>query len=230
MKIAIFTLTRERLFYTKHCFKMLQKKAGYPFHHLVIDNGSKDGTAEWLVKKYSKIRNVDYVLLDENAGIANGCNLAYDLLKDDYDLIIKMDNDCEVLSEGLILSIADLYTILKHDGLDKLYNLSPRIEGIVNQPPRIGSATFSEYKIGLTNHIGGLFSITPIYLRSKFSFPEILPKAKGQDSYQSAKVTSLGGFCGYIENLAVNHYETTDGQKLRYPEYFTRKYKEEKNT
>ena len=229
MRIAVFTLTRERLFYTQHCFKTLRERAGYPFHHLVIDNGSQDGTDKWLVNKYSKLDNVDYVLLDENVGLARGCNLAYDLLKDDYDLIIKMDNDCEVLSDGIILSIADLYAILEYKGLDKKYNLSPRVKGIVNQPQRIGLHKFFEYQIGLTSHIGGLFSIISTSLRSNFSFPDTLPKARGQDSYQSARVLSLGGFCGYIENLAVNHYETTDGQKLRYPEYFTRKYKEEKS-
>jgi len=42
MKIAIYTLTGDRLEYTKYCFDLLQKKAGYSYDHYIADNGSTE--------------------------------------------------------------------------------------------------------------------------------------------------------------------------------------------
>jgi GT2 family glycosyltransferase len=73
MKIAVFTLTRDRLGYTKLSFESLRRKAGVPFLHCVIDNGSTDGTKQWLRLKYRPQLLVD---LPRNVGISMGCNLA----------------------------------------------------------------------------------------------------------------------------------------------------------
>ena len=63
-KIGIFSITLDRLYYTCHCFKELKKQAGTSFEHIVIDNGSKDGTWELLKEEgYNTIRN------EENKGI-----------------------------------------------------------------------------------------------------------------------------------------------------------------
>ena len=47
MKVAIYTLCRDRLAYSKRCFRSLWQNAGYPVDHYVIDNGSTDGSAEF---------------------------------------------------------------------------------------------------------------------------------------------------------------------------------------
>ena len=47
-KIAVYTLTRDRIEYTKECFAMLESKAGIEYDHYIVDNGSQDGTVEWL--------------------------------------------------------------------------------------------------------------------------------------------------------------------------------------
>ena len=59
-------------------------------------------------------------------------------------------------------------------------------------------------------------------------YPETLPKAWGQDDHFCNWTKSKGCKVGYIEGLIVNHFETTDGQARRFPEYFERKFKEEK--
>jgi GT2 family glycosyltransferase len=72
MKIAIYTLTRDRIEYTKKCFQSLQENAGYSYDHYIIDNGSKDGTADWLKEgNYTKV-----IYNPENVGISNGSNQA----------------------------------------------------------------------------------------------------------------------------------------------------------
>jgi glycosyltransferase involved in cell wall biosynthesis len=63
-------------------------------YHLFIDNGSTDGTQEWLVDKY------DHILLDKNYGIAYAFAVAVNAIEG-YDYILKLDNDIEVVKEQL---------------------------------------------------------------------------------------------------------------------------------
>jgi len=55
MKIAIYTLTRDRLQYTQDCFSSLWQNAGMPFDHYIVDNGSEDGTVEWLMQEAERL-------------------------------------------------------------------------------------------------------------------------------------------------------------------------------
>lgn len=58
-KVAVFSLTYDRLAYTKECFDSMYKTAGYPIDvHVIVDNGSKDGTIEW-VKEYCKTNDIE---------------------------------------------------------------------------------------------------------------------------------------------------------------------------
>lgn len=225
MKIAIYTLTRDRLEYTKHCFSSLQNKsAGYPFDHFVLDNGSTDGTAEWL-----KTQNFKHVeLLPENIGISKGSNAILHKIHatGDYDLIIKMDNDCEVISENILDQLVEIF----EDAISMRYNivLSPRVTGINNQPRRAQHVILGGREIGLTGIVGGLFHVVPAKIYQQYTYPEKLAKAWGQDDDFCEWLRVNNYAKGYVEGLVVNHYETTLGQAQRYPEYFKRKFKEEK--
>lgn len=221
MKVAIYTITRDRLEYTKHCFHVLKRKAGYPYDHFIVDNGSTDGTQEWLKDNFQEDR---LILLTENKGISLASNLALDKIGDKYDLIIKMDNDCEVEYEGLLDRIVRIY-----ENMPPLRNLmlSPKVNGLVHQPFRYGKTMVDDCEIGLTNIVGGLFHVIPAKIYQQFRYNEYLPYAKGQDENICNWFKLQGGEVGYIEPISVNHYETTNGQAKRYPEYFERKKIEE---
>jgi GT2 family glycosyltransferase len=223
MKVAIYTLTRERLDYTKHCFRVLEQKAGYPFHHYVIDNGSLDGTPEWL--KAHRAPNFRLFCNARNLGISKASNQALELIGGSYDLIAKFDNDCEVVTDKLLARIVNLY--YRAGATATQYVLSPRVVGIDVQPHRVGMMTLSEMRIGLTSVVGGLFHVVPYQLYARYRYPDAMAKAQGQDQHFCAWVRRMGGKTGYVEDLVVNHYETTKGQALRYPEYFRRKRQEE---
>jgi len=96
MKVAIYTLCRDRLAYSKRCFRSLWQNAGYPVDHYVIDNGSTDGTVEWLYSNAKRFKKI--VLEPDNTGISYASNMALDIIGNGYDLIVKMDNDCEGLN------------------------------------------------------------------------------------------------------------------------------------
>jgi len=224
MQIAVYSLTRDRLEYTKHCFQTLKEKAGVQYDHYIIDNGSTDGTVEWLKENESQFKKVIYN--SENLGISKSSNQALDeISKQDYDLIIKMDNDCDVVSENILGQIAEIYSDTKK--FSPKYILSPRVEGIVNQPKRGFYIQLGGRRIGMVSVVGGLFHIVPREVYQNYRYAENLPKAKGQDETFCGWAKSNGCEVGYIEGLVVNHYETTEGQAKRFPDYFKRKWNEE---
>lgn len=220
IRIAIYTLTRDRLEYTKHCFQTLQEKAGLLYDHYVVDNGSQDQTPQWL-----QSQPVAYILNQENLGISIASNQALDLIKQkSYDYIIKFDNDCEIVSTNILPSIIEIF-----NKLEKKFILSPRVEGIQRQPTRVRYEEVGSFKIGVVSIIGGLFHVVPANLYSQYSYPIDLPKAWGQDDDFNKWVNTQGYSRGYIEHLVVNHYETSAGQKARFPQYWERKLKDEKS-
>ena len=230
MKIAIYTLTRDRLEFTKHCFGTLWSKAGESFDHYIIDNGSTDGTPQWLGTNGQQFKSVTY--LSKNVGISVGSNLALAQIAavGGYDLVIKMDNDCEVVTDEILKRIVKCFEELgKYPAV-----LSPRVEGIVHQPVRvcifkgITDKIKGSFLIGATGIVGGLFHIVPWSIYKDYRYPETLPLAWGQDDDFCEWLRRRGVLTGYIEELVVKHYLTTDGQVKKYPDYFKRKKIEEK--
>lgn len=235
MKVAIYSLTRDRAYYTQTCFNRLHKCAAHPFDHYVIDNGSKDKTVDWLKTEYSSLPGVQIDLLDQNCGISFASNLALKRIFDfeqaakfKYDLIVKMDNDCFIESDKILHRIVNIYNHVKQFG--PKFILSPYVNGIVNQPKRGATIWLNDSAIGLTAIVGGLFHCVPAEVYNFYRYPEALPLAKGQDDHFCNWAKEKGCQVGYIEDLFVQHYETTDGQAKRYPSYFVRKQKEEATT
>lgn len=222
LKIAIYSLTRDRLEYTQDCFKKLKEKAGLPYDHYIVDNGSQDGTVGWL--KENEFKKVIYN--SENLGISKASNQALEeIFKENYDLVIKMDNDCEIESENILKIISDIYE--SFGKYSARYILSPYVKGINNQPTRGGKDGANGYTIGLTAIVGGLFHIVPADIYKDYRYDETLPLAKYQDDFFCKWFKENGGKIGYIEELKVWHKDTTAGQCEKYPDYFVRKWDEE---
>ena len=226
MKIAVYSLTRDRLKYTQHCFKKMRELAGHPFDHYVWDNGSTDGTPEWLKQNEINFKKVTYSPI--NIGIAGAANKLLDqIYQEDYDLIVKIDNDCEFLHENTFKDLARLYT-KKYEEMphSQHWVLSPKVVGINAQLARSREFYFDKYKISETGHIGGLFYCTPAKLLQNYRYPTIMPLGYGDDSEASKYLKSKGCLVGYIESMTVGHYMGTDQQALDYPEYHKRKLEE----
>jgi len=89
-KIIISTITFNCLKYTKLCLKYIKSTCSYPHEILVVDNGSIDGTVEWL-----KTQDVTLIENGKNLGYAYAHNNIYDYAwKDDPEtLLILLSND-----------------------------------------------------------------------------------------------------------------------------------------
>lgn len=221
MKIAVLTLTRDRLAYTKRAFQQLRKYAGCEFDHYVLDNGSKDGTPKWLEREFEK-DNISFLCLQPtNIGIPDGLNVLLDELTTDYDVVVKIDNDCELQEPDTLRDVAEL------TDLGSCF-LSPQIGGLVNTPEPSGEFLIDGETILDIPQIGGIFLSVPgwVYGRVGFRYtPNDLPP--GYDDVEICHwFRSHGGRCGYVKDLWAHHMDTTKGQEERYPDYFNRKREE----
>lgn len=79
----------------KICLDSLKKQSYKDFETLVIDNGSKDGSVEFVKKNYPHVRLVE---LKENTGFAQAINLGIKICTGNYMALInndtKVDKDC----------------------------------------------------------------------------------------------------------------------------------------
>ncbi len=213
MKIAVLTLTRDRLDYTRHCFATLEENAGCDYDHYVLDQGSQDGTVEWLTNETDCV----VAAVSENIGINRGLNLLIDtaLRRDVYDVIVKFDNDCELMTPNTLRDLALL-------AVDTPALLSPRIHGL-RQPPQ---TIDRESGIDVTPVIGGIFMAAPAVVFTDHGYRHDGRFLLGDDSTLCRWWQERGGIVGYAHGYDANHFETTDGQHARYPAYFERKYSE----
>ena len=220
MKVAVLSLTRDRLPYTQHCFQTLRDNAGVPFDWFVLDQGSGDGTRAWLAENAEQYTGI--VALDENVGCTRGWNhllrVASPLGR--YDTIVTVDNDCELLDPDTLVTVAGLAA--EHETI-----LAPRVLGLMYPPPTISQFQLGDHTVDETTILGNIFMAIPatVFWRDGFRWDERYAVWDGGESV-TQWFRARGGRCGYVQGLSVNHYKTTLGQVADIPEYFERRVRE----
>lgn len=227
-RVAIFSITYNRLEYTKKCFESMHETAGYEFDHYVVDNGSTDGTQEWLIPS---LENKDWGFdckharnYKDNKGISIASNQALDDIGKDYDIIMKVDNDCLFLTEGWLKKMVEIWET------NHMLALSCYVQGLVDNPggaPRLGYGTIKDELLGMTRHIGGICHFVSAKAYKDFRWDEDSPLHGVQDLELSHYLLNNGYQMGYLENYFCEHIDGTEGQHKRYPDYFERR-KDEK--
>ena len=86
MKLSIITLTHNKLSYTKKFVESLFRYTD-DFELIIVDNGSTDGTREFI----SKIPNVKLILNEDNLGYSKGNNQGLSIAEGEY--IAFLNND-----------------------------------------------------------------------------------------------------------------------------------------
>jgi len=147
--IAAVTITYNRLEMTRRTVESFYEKTVVD-HHLFIDNGSTDGTVDYL-------QGYDHILLEKNYGIAYAFREAVQRLKG-YDYILKLDNDVETVTEDIIDKMIRFYNL---NG--KNYCVSPVDLNLDKAfaPVVLTRATIKGYNVNFTTHTGGAFQMIP---------------------------------------------------------------------
>lgn len=218
-RVAVYSLTMNRLNYSKLAFNSLFTKAGYNFDLFIVDNGSTDGTVEWLQElvPHGYCKKITIQLNKDNKGISIASNQAIKMIND-YDVICKFDNDCICLTPGCVSAMVDIY----HS--NHLIALSPYVEGLKDNPggaTRVEYGKIKEYFLGLTRHLGGIFHFVSANAYKDWHWDEESPLHGMQDLEFSNYLNSNGYINAYLEDYKVNHGPTgTVGQYQDYKKYF----------
>lgn len=214
MRVGVLSLTRDRLAYSQHCFQTLRENAGCSFDWFVLDQGSQDGTPEWLAEQ----DDMDVTYLAENVGIARGLNMLLDKMNTvDYDVIAHIDNDAEFTQPNTLRDLSEL--VYEGEAI-----LSPRILGLNNPPIPTRELRIGDEIILDIEQIGGICLTAPASWYDWYRYPaEELPLWGLDDSHICAAFRMNGGTCGYVKRLEAWHFEGTDGQHERFPSYFERR-------
>ena len=114
---SIIILTYNQIDYTKKCIDSILTNTTGPFELIVVDNGSNDGTVEYLesisFRKYADVR-IKIIKNNENKGFAGGNNLGIAASIGDY--IIIMNNDV-VVTPGWLKRMIDCCEKRPHIGI-----------------------------------------------------------------------------------------------------------------
>ena len=224
-RIAIFTLTYNRHEYTKMSFESLEKTAGYPYDHFIVDNGSTDGTVKYLQDLgLRKDRKFHIIYNRNNKGISIASNQVIDAIGDGYDIIVKFDNDCICQTNDWLARMVEIWK------RNHMLALSPYVSGLRDNPggaPRVAYGHINNELVGITRHIGGICIFTDARAYKTFRWDEDSFLHGIQDMEFSQYLLFNGWRLAYMENYQVSHGPTgTVAQKEYYPEYFKQREKE----
>ena len=89
MKTTIIIPNYNGLSFMEPCFEALEKQTTKDFKILVVDNGSTDGSVEWL-----KEREIPSIFLPENTGFSGAVNVG--IRAADTPYVILLNNDTKV--------------------------------------------------------------------------------------------------------------------------------------
>ncbi|MFN3531094.1 MAG: glycosyltransferase [Candidatus Brocadia sp.] len=104
--VSIIILTWNALEYTKKCIDSIQHHTNYLHEIIFVDNGSTDGTVEYLRKLVKEYPNYKLIENQENKGFAAGNNQGVSAASGDY--VMLLNNDVLVSDgwlEGLVESL-----------------------------------------------------------------------------------------------------------------------------
>jgi GT2 family glycosyltransferase len=99
---SIIILTCEQLDYTRQCLNSIFAFTGAPFELIIVDNGSKDGTLDYLASlshANSACQRIKIIKNEENNGFAKGCNQG--LAESHGEYLLLLNNDVVVTAGWL---------------------------------------------------------------------------------------------------------------------------------
>jgi len=218
-KVAIYTFTRDRLDYTKRTLdSMRDTRPGHAYDHWIFDQGSEDGTQEYIKAKIAHGRLFDLTEFGHNLGLHVGKNTAHDqLLTAGYDFIMKVDNDIEFKTQHWLRKLLAAYRALGNDAV-----ISPRIKGLNNPPQSWADKRVGKFNFAFVSILGGATRFTTRKTIESFRYNERMPMAMGAASTFANHCMAFNIPLAYCEDIIVRHMDTTKGQEEANPDYFDR--------
>lgn len=102
--VNITIVTYNRLSATRRCIESVLATADYAYVLTVVDNGSRDGTVEWLQEQKAEGQINNLILHPVNKGVARAANDGWEAEPARY--YMKLDNDIIMQKQGWLSPMA----------------------------------------------------------------------------------------------------------------------------
>lgn len=217
MTAAIMMVTYNRLELTKSTIGGLLIKTEYPFQLVIVDNGSTDGTVEWLkewTKDLDEGFSVHIQYNKKNRGIAVGRNQALAIAtKLPVEWFVTLDNDVSLPHRWLTECVEILSANRQYGGI------GVNMENVQYPIVEKGGKRFQDKPRGNLGTACMVFNRSLHKMLGYFNYTDYLFYGM-EDSDFGARIRVLGLKLGYIEEM---------GLHLGEGEYDVGKYREFKN-
>lgn len=189
-KISIVLVTWNTLELFKKCLNSIDKHVDVPYELFLIDNGSADGTPDFL--KTYKPQNpgclrFEYILNDKDYGLAAAANKGFRLAKSGYLLLLNPDTEMAPGTFSKLLELGEKYPKMGAMGV-KLLNPNGSIQHSVSRFPTLFSI------------IAGRLKLAKIFPKNKFIQKRV--EAKFDDARESV-VDSVKGALFFMRAAAM---------------------------
>lgn len=225
---VLMMVTYDRLDLTKKTIDLLLKSTKHQFHLVVVDNGSKDGTVEYLKLKFpiynyaevldSPMRGFSFIELPENKGIAVGRNLS---LKKADELnptwYCTIDNDVQ-MPDGWLEDSINILGANKNYGAIGV-NFEPQPYPLVT----LNGYTFQDKPAG---NLGTACMVFRKQLHQMIGFFNTQYNKYGLEDSDFGMRSRVAGFkLGYVEKMGI-HLGDDNNENTEYRKFKTQQHDE----
>lgn len=211
-------ITWNRLSYTKQAIKAILENTKFPFILWIFDNGSTDGTIEYL--KNIEDERIQIIFSTENVGLVSPMNEFFRWYED-TKYIAKVDNDTIVPKGWLgklrnVMDSSSLFVVQANHFLGIPYKIKDNQEFF----SRLANIRFGGENLYLFPHVGG----TGILVRRKYidkPLEEMRGTLSGWVDFQRRKCMEQKLCCAFYSGVWVDLLDMvgTNKPKYDYPEY-----------
>lgn len=199
--MSIVILNWNRLHYTKQTLECLIKKTTIPHEFIFVDNGSEDGTREYLLDMKNKT-NAERVIIqfnDKNLGVAGGRNSGLVHAQGDY--LTTIDDDV------LVPDNWDKHLALACDKIPKLGITGVNVEPIKYPVQEINGVKVRPKRNG---NLGGACLCIPKRVFKRVGFYRVFGQYGLEDSDYFVRLNHKGLLSAYIEPRGIHLDEDKD--------------------
>jgi O-antigen biosynthesis protein len=210
--VSVMCNTYNRLELTKTTFKSLFEKTDHPFRLIVVDNGSEDGTIEWLKDfKHNNpfCQSIDLHFNEKNLGIASGRNRCLKIANQYNDpWLSTIDNDIEFI-DGWLTKCIDFLLVNPN------FSIGLNMED-VNYP--IQKFNGKEIQLKSKGNLGTACTVFPRDLHNKLGYFVSYGLYSCEDSNFYIRSRVVGYKMGYLPENGI-HLGVGDNDTGEYREW-----------
>ena len=211
---SLMMVTYNRIELTKKTLDGLKTSIKTPYNLVIVDNGSTDGTVEFLRQEFDGKTNVHMIFLPHNKGIAIGRNIA---LKKADEIGTKwyctIDNDVE-MPEGWLEECIDILSKNMGYGM-----IGVNMENVEYPSVTLNGCTFQEKPRGNLGTALIVFSKQLHQMIGFFNTQYVLYAHEDADYGMRARVA--GFKMGYISRMGI-HLGADEQEKNPYRQFKTK--------